>query len=213
MFKYLVLGFLRDRRPHHGYALAKTYSEQSGTEISTGRFYRELQRLVDEDLIHTVANPANADPRRSPYEITDNGCLGFDTWLTQSGELGPTYPQDAISARALFLRDAEPRFVAMLLASWKEQLWLRCVDLERDRDEARARRLDVLAVLLERRRKYATADLDLVEALQRLLITSPQAKMSEPTPSPESTLAPLGRCHELDLTSSCLEDDGETREV
>ncbi len=205
MFKYLVLGFLRDRLPHHGYALAKTYSEQSGTEISTGRFYRELQRLVDEDLIQTVANPVNADPRRSPYQITEHGCRGFDAWLTQSNEVSPFPLQDGISARALFLRDAEPRLVAGVLASWKEQLWLRCEDLERHRDEARSRQLEVLALLLERRRKYASADLDLVETLRRLLIPvfpSPPAPASDPTPSPAHTLTSLESYREHDPATS-----------
>lgn len=202
MFKYLVLGFLRDRLPHHGYALAKTYSEQSGTEISTGRFYRELQRLVDEELIHTVANPVNADSRRSPYEITEHGCRGFDAWLTQSGELGPAPLQDAISARALFLHGAEPRVVAGLLVRWKQQLWLRCLDLEHDRNSARARRLDVLAALLERRRKYAAADLDLVEALEDLLVSSSQTGTSDPAASPVDTLSKLGSCRDQNPVGS-----------
>ncbi len=166
MFKFLVLGFLRDRLPHHGYALAKAYSEQSGAEISTGKFYRELQRLVDDGLIHTVANPADADPRRAPYQITDLGCYGFDEWLTAPVDLGDGHSEDAISGRALFLREADPRLVARLLERWKEQLWVRGKVLERARDSARAKRFDVLALLLGRRLKYTAADIEFLETLQ-----------------------------------------------
>ena len=166
MFKFLVLGFLRDRLPHHGYALAKAYSEQSGAEISTGKFYRELQRLVDDGLIHTVANPADADPRRAPYQITGLGCYGFDEWLTAPVDLGDGHSEDAISGRALFLREADPRLVARLLERWKEQLWVRGKVLERARDSARAKRFDVLALLLGRRLKYTAADIEFLETLQ-----------------------------------------------
>ena len=70
MFRYLILGLLRIRDRMHGYALVKEYRERSGMEVSTGNFYRELQRLVVDGLIRSAANPPEADARRTPYEIT-----------------------------------------------------------------------------------------------------------------------------------------------
>jgi len=194
MFKFLVLGFLRDRLPHHGYALAKAYSEQSGAEISTGKFYRELQRLVDEGLIHTVANPADADPRRSPYQITDHGCAGFDDWLTASVDLGSGHSEDPISARALFLCAADSRLVARLLDRWKEQLWVRSKVLERARDNARVKQLDVLALLLSRRLKYTAADIELLDNLQTAAVQPARTLVveGEVTPTLEA-VPPLSR--------------------
>ena len=184
MFKFLVLGFLRDRSPRHGYALAKAYSEQSGAEISTGKFYRELQRLVDDGLIPTVANPANADPRRAPYQITAVGCNAFDEWLTAPVDLGDGHSEDAISGRALFLREADPRLVARLLDRWKEQLWVRGKVLERARDNARAKRFDVLALLLGRRLKYTAADIEFLETLQSTVAQpAPQPAVERPAPA------------------------------
>ena len=182
MFKFLVLGFLRDRLPCHGYALAKVYSEQSGAEVATGKFYRELQRLVDEDLIQTVANPADADPRRSPYQITDQGCYAFDAWLTMPVDLGDGHSEDEISGRALFLRDAEPKMVALLVDRWRDQLWVRSKVLERARDEARTRRYDTLALLLGRRLKYTAADLEFLEALQTSLAQPTARPIDHPQP-------------------------------
>jgi hypothetical protein len=78
MFRYLVLGLLRDGEPRHGYAVMKEYRERSGLQVNTGSFYRELQRLVAEGLVQTVANPTDADPRRAPYQITETGSACFD---------------------------------------------------------------------------------------------------------------------------------------
>ena len=76
-FRYLVLGLLRHGEPRHGYALMKEYQEHTGLRLSTGNFYRELQRLSVEGLVRTASNPEGADPRRAPYRITEAGAA-FD---------------------------------------------------------------------------------------------------------------------------------------
>src|SRR5437773_2069439 len=79
-FRFLILGLLRDGAPRHGYAVAKAYKLRSGGKISTGNFYRELQRLVADGLACTASNPPGADPRRTPYAITTVGRATFDAW-------------------------------------------------------------------------------------------------------------------------------------
>lgn len=189
MFKFLVLGFLRDRIPHHGYALAKAYSEQSGSEISTGKFYRELQRLVDDNLIQTVPNPADADPRRSPYQITERGCDEFDGWLTIPVDLGDGHSEDQISGRSLFLRGADSKLANLLIERWKEQLWVRSKVLERARENARAKGYDILALLLGRRLHYTAADIEFLETLQTT-VSQPAPALALPE-RPASTMRPL----------------------
>ena len=81
MFRYLVLGLLRNGDACHGYAVIKDYRKRTGQEASSGNFYRELQRLVGEGLVRTATNPPGADPRRAPYQITEAGSAVFDTWL------------------------------------------------------------------------------------------------------------------------------------
>jgi len=203
MFKFLVLGYLRDRVPHHGYALAKTYSEQSGAEISTGKFYRELQRLVDEDLIHTVPNPADADPRRAPYQITDRGCNEFDTWLTMPVDLGDGHSEDQISGRSLFLRGADQRLATLLIERWKEQLWVRSKVLERERENARSKRYDVLALLLGRRLRYTAADIEFLETLQLAVAQAAPTAVAPEPPIPAMRPLPAGaRSREKVVASS-----------
>ena len=80
MFRYLILGLLRGGTTHHGYGLVKEYRERSGADVSTGNFYRELQRMVLDGLIRATANPPGSDSRRTPYEITAVGAtLAADT--------------------------------------------------------------------------------------------------------------------------------------
>jgi DNA-binding PadR family transcriptional regulator len=66
MFRFLILGLLRNGARLHGYALVKEYRERSGSEVSTGNFYRELQRLVFDGLIRSASNPPEADAQRPP---------------------------------------------------------------------------------------------------------------------------------------------------
>jgi DNA-binding PadR family transcriptional regulator len=133
MFRYLVLGLLRSGGALHGYALMKVYRERSGVQISTGNFYRELQRLAMEGLVRTAANPDGADPRRAPYEITDAGIMAFDSWLSRNQAAIGQY-DDELSARALFISEADAALVRQVLERWQEELWLRSKMFERLRE-------------------------------------------------------------------------------
>jgi DNA-binding PadR family transcriptional regulator len=166
VFRYLILGLLRDGAPRHGYALAKGYGERSGIDISTGNFYRELQRLVHEGLVRLVHNPPGADPRRTPYQITPTGSALLESWLFDPVELGEGQREDEISARALFLTEADAARVSPLVERWEEELWVRGKVLERARDAARAKGQSVLALLFSRRLKYAAADLEFLTQLR-----------------------------------------------
>jgi DNA-binding PadR family transcriptional regulator len=170
MFRFLVLGLLRNGESQHGYALMKQYRERSGLQLSTGNFYRELQRLVGEGLVRTVSNPSGADPRRAPYVITDSGAEAFDIWL--AGPSGPGFAryEDELSSRAMFVADAEPPLARKLLDGWKEELWIRTKVIERAREAALARRgtsvdpaFAGLALLLTRNLKHVVADIEFID--------------------------------------------------
>jgi DNA-binding PadR family transcriptional regulator len=172
MFRYLVLGLLRSGGSFHGYALMKEYRERSGLQLSTGNFYRELQRLMGEGLVRTVANPADADPRRAPYEITEAGSFAFDAWLSKPPGSGVGRYEDELSSRALFLANADPAVVRTSLEGWKEELWIRSKVEERARGVARAQRPDdtappfsVLPLLLASSLKHIAADLEFLDEL------------------------------------------------
>ncbi len=102
MFVHLLLGLLRDGRPHHGYQLMVEYKARSGNQASAGSFYRVLARLAAQGLVSAGGNRPSADERRIPYQITDSGTLLFDRWLVSSGS------SDEIWERLLFV-DRVPR--------------------------------------------------------------------------------------------------------
>jgi DNA-binding PadR family transcriptional regulator len=175
MFRYLVLGLLRSGQPQHGYALMKAYRDRSGVQISTGNFYRELQRLVTDGLVRTATNPPDADARRAPYEITESGVEAFDAWL--SGPLASPIGQyeDEFSCRLLFLAEASPPTARKVLDQWQEDLWIRGKTLERAREAARLKNprpnvgssnagsFAALVFLLARRLKHVAADLEFLD--------------------------------------------------
>jgi DNA-binding PadR family transcriptional regulator len=168
MFRFLILGLLRNGAQMHGYGLVKEYRERSGAEVSTGNFYRELQRLVVDGLIRSAANPPEADARRTPYEITELGVSVFDDWFAAQEAAAGTGAEDDISARALFIADLDPAVSGTLLDHLEENLWFSGKTLERARQlavhrPAQAGRFDVLALLLARRLKRAAADLEFLE--------------------------------------------------
>ena len=108
----------------HGYALVKAYRERSGVEVSTGNFYRELQRLVLDGLIRSADNPPEADARRTPYEITQLGVSVFDEWLTaqRRGRRRPR-PRTTSPRAPLFVADSEAATVRAGARSPAGELW------------------------------------------------------------------------------------------
>jgi len=172
MFRYLVLGLLRDDQLRHGYALMKAYRDRSGLRVSTGNFYRELQRLVTAGLVRTVSNPSDADPRRTPYEITATGRAEFDRWLAGPTGTGLGRYEDELSSRSLFIVDAEPVLAERLLETWKEELWIRSKIYERERAGAVGRpspghapAFPILSILLARNLKHIAADVEFISEL------------------------------------------------
>ena len=191
MFRFLILGLLRDGVPRHGYALAKAYSERSGVDISTGNFYRELQRLVTEGFVQMTSNPPGADARRTPYQITEVGRVTFNTWLFEPTDLGEGQREDDMSTRALFLTEADPGAVRALVERWQEQLWLRGKVQERARDSARAKGSGVLALLFSRRLKYTAADLEFLAGLRALYEQEVPVPKTEPQTSALAAVPPV----------------------
>jgi DNA-binding PadR family transcriptional regulator len=174
MFRFLILGLLRGGARLHGYALVKAYRERSGIAVGSGNFYRELQRLVGDGLIRSTANPSEVDARRMPYEITAQGVAVFDEWFAPQEIPVDHCAQDEISARVLFIPEAEPVVVETLLGDVRENLWFWGKQLERERqritsEAARAApsgSFTVLPLLLARRQEYAVADLNFIEAVR-----------------------------------------------
>ena len=156
--------------PQHGYGLMTVYRDCSGIEVNSGSVYRELQSLERRGLVELVDNPSDADPRRATYAITDAGRAAFDAWLSDPGNPGSESHEDDLSARALFIADAEPECVNRMFDHWKEELWIHGKRLERDREaslkQSKNGGFAPRPVLLARRLKRVAADLEFVEDLR-----------------------------------------------
>jgi len=206
MFRFLILGLLRNGAQLHGYALVKEYRERSGTEVSTGNFYRELQRLVVDGLIRSASNPPEADARRTPYRITDLGIAVFDEWFTARDAAGGAVSEDDISARALFMADSDPALVAAVLERMEENLWFAGKTLERTRQHllnrgGAAAGFDVLPLLLARRLKRVAADLEFLEEFEAVYAQWLTATRQPTPPALVSIRARAARRRELGAAS------------
>src|SRR5262245_46499263 len=204
MFRFLILGLLRNGAHLHGYALVKLYRERSGAEVSTGNFYRELQRLVLDGLIRSADNPPQADARRTPYEFTAVGIDVFDEWFTARDAAGGASSEDDISARALFMADTDPATVAAVLEHMEENLWFSGKSLERARQlllnrHREAGGFDVLPLLLSRRLKRVAADLEFLEEFQSLYAEWLAATHQQAPPALLALRARAERRHSLTL--------------
>src|SRR3989475_12740961 len=136
MMRHMILGVLRHHGARHGYALMKEIRARTGVQVSIGNVYPGLARWAREGLARSTPNPPEADPRRSPYEITAAGIAAFGAWLSTTPTKTQAPFHDEFSARAFFLGQAEPAVGRKIIGRWKEELGLQSKTPERARDVA-----------------------------------------------------------------------------
>jgi DNA-binding PadR family transcriptional regulator len=174
MFRFIVLGLLRNGGTLHGYALMKAYRGRTGVQMSTGTFYRELQSLVAEGLVRGVERAPDDDARRTPYEITPAGCELFDRWLVRPPIIA-LGSDDELTARTMFLNEAEPEVARKMIDSWKEEIWLLSKKFERDRQnelhrcDSEGPPFSILVLLLARRLRHLAGDVEYLDELRAAL--------------------------------------------
>jgi DNA-binding PadR family transcriptional regulator len=170
MIRYLLLGFLRDGRPRHGYALMKDAQAKLRILANSGSFYRELRMLERGGLV-TVHDAGDDDEaRRTSYVITPEGQRSFLAWL-RSPTPDLRSAEDDLSARALFFRDTGEAESEQLVQRWQDRLWLECKILEREREELLTSGAEpgstwIQELLLTRRIARTAADLEFLGALR-----------------------------------------------
>jgi DNA-binding PadR family transcriptional regulator len=175
MLRYVLLALLSDGEPKHGYALMKAYSERSGTHLSIGNVYRELQRLLAERLIVAAVNPEGADARRMPYAITAVGRESLSNWLSAPAHALVRTQPDLLSYRLSLLGDLDPTATNSFLSDLHDELWVQSKAVERERALASQRdrvaegRLPMRSILLGRRARHLAADIELVEEIRATL--------------------------------------------
>src|SRR5690242_16267382 len=159
MLRYVLLALIAEGGPLHGYALMKAFAARSGLRLSIGNVYRELQRLRSGGHIEPVENPADADPRRAPYRITDAGRGELAAWFALPAESFVREPVDPLCCRLALVDDFDgPRAIGFL-----NDLEIELGQLRRaaERRVGKGRESRVLAVLLGRRARHLAADMEL----------------------------------------------------
>lgn len=173
MLRYLILGLLRDSLARHGYALMKECRDRCGIQVSIGNVYRELQQLAAKGLVRMAGNPPGADPRRVPYQVTTAGSAALDRWLARSSARPIGERRDVFSLRAFLIERADPALGSTLLEEWRDELSIRRRVLERAHETSLSPNDGVargptgsLAMLIARRLKHVSADLECVGELR-----------------------------------------------
>lgn len=187
MLAHLLLGLLRNGEPRHGYQLVVQHRALTGLTISPGNVYRELARLASGGFVRVAAGQGNANGRRIPYQITDLGRQHFDEWL-----LSPAKRTDELGEWLLFIERVPVEIRNRVLGRVRDTLWSESKRLEQAREDAVAKhapgpgRYHPLPVLLSRRLKQTTAELEFLNEFSRELGStgSPQA-IGADTPSVE----------------------------
>lgn len=184
MFRFHVLGLLRNRASFHGYALMKEYNRRTGREYGAGYFYRQLGDLTSAGYVRPAQKKLGVDPRRAPYEITDAGIEAFDEWFEEV----PREPleSDVVRiARAMFFADVDPDRAARVLATWQRDLMDQARNLERDLEYARKKRkdpVDVRPMLIERDLSRVAGDLGFLESVGAAITERAAATLSDASP-------------------------------
>lgn len=183
MFYHLILGLLRDGRPRHGYELICEYRERSGSSINPGNFYRECSKLSANGMILPARSKDDADPRRIPYHITAAGCRAFDVWLLEPET------QDGLGGWLMFVEMVPRHECERLLDRIQEELWLESKALVTAREAALSRErrpgkgcYKPAVLMLLRRIKQVTAELEFLEDVRLELKQLPTAVVPRPSP-------------------------------
>jgi DNA-binding PadR family transcriptional regulator len=200
MFRHVVLGLLQDGEPRHGYALMKRYRDRVGARVSSGNFYRELQRLVEEGLARTVDRRVDTDPRQAPYVITDAGRQAFARWFTDVTEAADQNAyEDSVTERLAFLADVSAGDVSAMLDRLQDELWTRAKALERARDGALAipdvetRGLPVFGLITARRIRHVAAEVAFLTELRAAYEAWSAQHQPAPAANPASRPRPAAR--------------------
>lgn len=171
MLVHLILGLLRKGEPRHGYQLVTQHRALTGAAISPGNVYRELSRLASRALVLARSDDPGGDGRRIPYQITEQGKELFDHWL-----LSPAKSGDELASWLIFMDRVPLEVRDRVLERARDTLWSQSKALERAREDALAKHGAVrepyhpLPVLLSRRLKQVTADLEFLNELRADLV-------------------------------------------
>ena len=165
MLRYVLLAVIAENGPLHGYALMKAFAARAGINLSIGNVYRELQRLRTDKHIEPVSNPADADPRRVPYIITDAGRVALASWFSAPAQSFLREPVDPLYCRLALLASGKATHAVNFLNDLEAELSQQRRRTERRREMARDAS-PLLEILIGRRARHLTADMEMIAQMR-----------------------------------------------
>ena len=167
MFRYVLLGMLRDGGLRHGYGLAKEYEQRTGVKVVAGNVYRELRKLVDEGLVERAPNSEGADPRRMPHVITEAGLDTFGDWFSTIPLSSVRDGSDGeLAARLTFFVEVDPEMASTVLERFRLDYWRHAKQLEQDLEKTLRLGLDeskAHPMLVHRRLRHVETELEFLD--------------------------------------------------
>jgi len=170
----------------------KSYRSRMGVQLSIGNVYRELQRLTAEHFIATAENPPDADPRRAPYRVTEDGRRALAAWLATPLESPGRSATDDLACRLALVADMKAAEAVPLLESLRNQLWDFAKSVERERANVAGTSRDPgklfvpRETLLARQAMQVAADISVVEELLGTMTAQPAVPARPSAAMPET---------------------------
>lgn len=134
--EYILLGLLVDS-PDHGYALyekIKNTAELSLIwQVKRSKLYYLLDKLAGDGLLSFVVRAQDGYPDRKIYQLTEEGTLTFNEWLS-SPVLSSRFVRVAFLSKLYFALQGDSGKALDLLNAQKEicQSWLSTLEAELD---------------------------------------------------------------------------------
>ncbi|MFI5832369.1 helix-turn-helix transcriptional regulator [Micromonospora sp. NPDC051300] len=175
--QHAVLALLA-RGPSYGYELKSAFETAVGPQwgpLNIGHLYQILDRLSRDGLVVAERHPQPVKPDRVVYEITGDGRVELDRWLTAPSPRSGGFRDDFFLKVTAAVRSGQPDVVRTVLANQRAHLMreLRNLDgLRRGADDP------VVRLLLSAAGRHVEADLAFVDDAEAALLADGGATLA-----------------------------------
>jgi DNA-binding PadR family transcriptional regulator len=169
---HAVLALLSDK-PAHGYELKNSFEQAVGDQwggLNIGHLYQILDRLSRDGLIESERQPQQVKPDRVIHRLTPAGRAELDRWLAEPAIPARGYRDDFFLKIMAAHRTANPATLTAVLTNQRTHLLRHLHALA---DARTASPTPVETLLITAAELHTRADLDLIDAAEKTLTTTP----------------------------------------
>jgi DNA-binding PadR family transcriptional regulator len=170
---HAVLALL-SAKPAHGYELKNSFEQAVGDQwggLNIGHLYQILDRLSRDGLIDSQRQPQQVKPDRVIHRLTPAGRAELDRWLAEPAVPARGYRDDFFLKIMAAVRSGDPATLSAVLSRQRTHL-LRQLHALADARAATSTTA-VEALLITAAELHIRADLGVVDAAEKTLITDP----------------------------------------